>query len=608
MLAGDGGKGKTSIAYAFASDFAVKHPVGFQQVIWLTAKTKQFSGLLDDYVTLPESHFNSVDSLLNALAQQCGVTATELADTPLVTLKKLCKDALEVLPALVVVDDVDSLETDDQKRVMEVATQIASARSKFLLTTRANVTYSSEMCVTVPGLPLPEYKQFVQSLGERLGVGGLRNADTDRLHRVTDGSPLLTESILRLVRQGAGIEEAIKEWQGQAGEDARNAALGKELRSLSPEARRVLLCMSYLNECSLAEIRQLTSYGQAKLRSVITELQSLFLISAPVLTKTEPRFAVPQLVKSLVYERRTELAHDFHALLTAAKGLRTAVSVRDKGNVRIVGAAIAQASALLAQDSVDGAIETLKSALRQRPNQHNLQCMLARCYTKGNAPDLNQARDLFSAAYQGGNRRRELFDGWYEAEYAAAHWPGVVQVAQFALKEFPHNPDWYYRRGGGHFEIAVARERSGDSGALAMYQQAGEDLARSIEGSRGIIKAQRVEQARGLNDTLWLRASRIADLRARDRFEIVLKGIRFGDCRTIMYVRLFDCLERHLDSLDSIQEDSSTDISARLLLQQAEEALAIRRGTDARFAEQFETRADGLTSIYRTKLRKGLRR
>lgn len=599
VLAGDGGKGKTSIAYAFASEFSLRHPSGYQHVVWLTAKTKQFAALDNEYVDILEYHFSDVESLLRSLATTCAVSDGDLEGASIARLKTLCKDALAVLPALVVIDDIDSLEPNDQKRVMEMANQFGSSRSRFLLTTRTNLTYSTDVCITVHGLELREYQTFIESLCARLKMGKIESGDVRRLHDATDGSPLLTESIIRLVHQGMPISSAIDEWRGHAGQDARNAALEKEISRLSPEARRVLLCMTYLGECSLAEVRQATNYGLVKLGDAIAELQSLFLISAPVLTQSEPRFAVPPLVRFLANEKRRELAADFNKLISDTRALRRSDKTGRRGQVNLVGAAIAQASAQLAQERVNDSVDTLLVALQRYPGQPNLQSMLARCYMKLEVPRLNEARDLFHTAFKAGNRRREVLLGWHEAERMAAHWPGALEVANLALKEGHDDSDWQYRRAYALSQIATTREKSGDAQVLPLYEQAAEALAKSIDGSRGVYKAERIDEARALNDLLWARTYRSGQGRPRDVFETVFRSIKRGDFRSVLYARLLASLRAYLDALHLIQPESSVDLSVRTLLQQADEALRLRPQPDERFQEQFAPKMDALEARYR---------
>lgn len=601
VLAGDGGKGKTSIAYAFAMEFAMRRPGPFQQVMWLSAKRKQFQGLSNQYFDMPEWHYEHVDSLLRAIAERCGVTDEELADASTQVMKALCRDSLKILPALVVIDDVDSVEPQEQKRIMELATQLASSGSRFLLTTRANITYSDDICLTVPGLPADEYADFVRTLSARLKMQAYDRRDVDRLLAATGGSPLLTESIIRIARTGQSIAVAIDEWKDQAGRDARDAALDKEVKQLSQEARRALLCMAYLRECSFTELQQLTDYPKQKLSDAITELQSLFLVSAPVVTRDEPRFAVPEMIGFLAIEKKQSLAIDHRRLMDEAARLHRGTPARRSANSRMVGAAIGQAAAQLAQENVSGAIKTLEVALTRMPKQPEMQCFLARCYLKGTPARVNEARDLFKASHEAGNRRAEVYDGWFEAEMTAGHWPGAIAVTNLALEKNADQPDWRHRRAFARSQVAVARDRSGDKqGALRLLEEAADDLKVSIDGSWPVNRYERQAEAQALNDQLWLHTKAAR----RDSFHVVFRGIKRGDFRRVMYDRLFSSMDGQLNAIEMIVPDSKADLALRTMLQQVAEALAVRPDfKDDGFRKHYQTRLDQVDKKYRQKLK-----
>jgi hypothetical protein len=67
MLTGEGGPGKSSIAYEFADRLTQVPGNIFEQVVWLTAKRRQFSGQDDSFVAVPEAHYSSYEELIVAI-------------------------------------------------------------------------------------------------------------------------------------------------------------------------------------------------------------------------------------------------------------------------------------------------------------------------------------------------------------------------------------------------------------------------------------------------------------------------------------------------------------------------------------------------------------
>jgi hypothetical protein len=96
------------------------------------------------------------------------------------------------------------------------------------------------------------------------------------LHDTSQGSPLYTESLLRLIKSGIPINDAISKWKGNLGIEVRNAALKREVLQLSAESKKVLVTAATFGECSFAEIKQATVFSDITLTDCVSELQSLF--------------------------------------------------------------------------------------------------------------------------------------------------------------------------------------------------------------------------------------------------------------------------------------------------------------------------------------------
>lgn len=107
VLAGEGGLGKTSIAYRFAEEICAEVDSGLERVLWLTAKKHQFSGLSNNAIDVPETHYETYSGLLNTLCGEFGFLDDELSGASEKLLKKYIQQGASITPSLVVVDDVD---------------------------------------------------------------------------------------------------------------------------------------------------------------------------------------------------------------------------------------------------------------------------------------------------------------------------------------------------------------------------------------------------------------------------------------------------------------------------------------------------------------------
>lgn len=116
MLAGEGGLGKSSIAYEFAQQVCEEAPIGIQRVLWLTAKTRQFHADSDSFINVPWTHFDSYSTLLECLCRESAVSSAEIDGANERLLKSFLRDALAEIPTFIIIDDMDSLTAEDQRR------------------------------------------------------------------------------------------------------------------------------------------------------------------------------------------------------------------------------------------------------------------------------------------------------------------------------------------------------------------------------------------------------------------------------------------------------------------------------------------------------------
>lgn len=471
VIAGEGGKGKTSVAYEFATQVAYMAPLGIERIVWLTAKKRQFLGFENLWRTMPETHFNCFRTMLIALGRNVGYLDGELGDASDAELSQMIRGGVSTYATLFVLDDVDSLELNDQRRTLEFAQQAGSERVRFLLTTRSNASYSSNAAITLKGLEGDEYVDLVEILTARYSVT-LPKTGVDLLAEATKGSPLLTDSILRVVRRGNNLRRAIDDWKGHSGEDARNAVLGREIEHLSRPAMRVLLCLAFMGECSKAELMSASGLLEIGLEDALDELQSLFIVNAPKIIQSEPRFDIGVSTALLVISKRSELAGDHVALEKKIREARSRVKARtSQVHNKDVAIAISQSLALRNRD-LPAARRTIDAALKTQKNHPDLLLFKARMIFETDPDGVGEARKLFAQAYQRGARKHVLFDLWYQCERDASFGPGVIEVALNALKEFPgEDVLWGERKAEGYVINGINRSRNRE------FDQAYDDLS-----------------------------------------------------------------------------------------------------------------------------------
>lgn len=545
VLAGEGGLGKTSIAYEFASDVCRTAPMSFECVIWLTAKQRQFRAMKDAYEELGLETFDDVPSMLRQVGARLCLTDEELNDTPDSQLPRLVKKAAENIIALVVVDDLDSLLPDEQRRAIEVCQQFAGAQSRFLFTTRNNVTASAASSIEIRGFDQEELADFTNSWCERLRLAPLSANDLDHLMRTTGGSPLFVESILRLLRGGMPIADALKQWRNHLGLEVRNAALKREVLQLRHEAKKMLVIISTLGSCSFAEVKDILGFSDTTMVDAANDLQTLFLIDSPQIAGT-PRYAISSTTRQLVRSLGKEVLPEYDELVKKVHASKYRSVVNDKAApLRSVAAAINQAMAQIAGGTPDLAVKTVDEVnTRLGGKNADLLSVRARALAAMQNTSAGDIRRAFEKAYDAGQRKDIFFDQWYKTEIASTDFDGAIGVVDRALKSDPGNPVYWLNHRIDARARAVQRYQANDpEHAATQVRNALADIknmkAAAVSSKQPLMVESALRYAENFSDLQWgiARPSGVLE-KWLGTITAQRECIELGDQRVDTYLRL----------------------------------------------------------------------
>lgn len=427
-LAGDGGKGKSALAYDFATQVLASAPRPYQFVMWLSAKRRRF---IDGATrAIPTPDFSDLDSALNYILTRLGWEARTSDAHGL--KKQLVLELLDTFPALLVVDDIDALETLDEAALEFFTLSVPSTKTKVLLTSRRVVFGMGGSTINVRGFSLEEATDFVRS---RCGLMGLdqdqfTTAVLKQLHLVTEGSPLYIEDLLRLSAV-VPVKDAIAVWRGRKGDEARSYALGRELDLLSAQAKEVIVaaCLGE-HAVSLAELEALTGASSEKLWSALAELQRLYLIPKPQLVEGDYRFAVNTNIRRLVTQMfaSSEITRRIVAARKTVSGqVPTALSNK-------IAPIVTQAVLYVRRNSFVEAEQLLLKALELHPNNRILLGHLGWVYKAWLPPRVTDARERFHRAAQLRNDDPEMYAHWSRMEADLGEWQAAIDAAMTGLK------------------------------------------------------------------------------------------------------------------------------------------------------------------------------
>jgi len=541
VLAGDGGKGKTSLAYRFCQEFLETTPNGFDRILWISAKEKQFSGIENNFFDLRPIDFYDFNSFLMALGENSAVILSEIESTSNENIKRKLNQALTFFPSLIVVDNVDSLENKEQIQLIETCKQLGKDKVRFLITTRNRFSFSDDTCIEISGLNREDYDKFLQANIDKYKLHSPKKKQVDNLYSSTDGSPLLTQSILRLCKLGDNLDSAISEWRGKTGEDARNVALLREINKLTFDAKRVLLCLYYLDNCSKSELQQVCGLGKVKLDDVIIELNSLFLVNTPQFIENESRFSISTTTKLIVEGIQEKLAADYKKINLSIKQLRSGGgSAGKKGNTKRIGLAINQALALMRADRETEAITTITNELQRQPKNKDLLLAHARCLIKSKKPNYDDARVILQSSYDNGQEKEMLFDYWFNCESKLGSATGEIEVCRKALKiKGIKAYKWSYE-----LAKSLAKRSSIRSGIdkINDLMEASLHISKSIKDSQNQDRETHVSESYEMHNIIWKLLENDSSISWIQSFEFMMNMIEHGDLRIITFTNAHRCI------------------------------------------------------------------
>lgn len=458
LLVGDGGKGKSALAYEFACSVRDRAPEGLIGVAWLSAKVRRFAEgeVLSDIT--PD--FSTLDEALRQLLAFYDKPPD--AETETRELLAICLQLLEELPLLLVVDDVDSIETQEEDVVEFFSVRVPSTRSRVLFTSRRTLLGFGKTTTLVQGFDIPQGTQFIKSRVDMFDLDS-RSFGTDsvkRLVRATDGSPLYLEDLLRLSAVAGSLDHAIRAWTERDGAEARRYALGRECEQLTPNAKKVLFAAAASGApASHEELRGISGVRDENLLSALQELQRLFLIPKPTSADEaggEWRFELNSNTRRLVQEVYGGSV-DYRRAVDAKRAISQGLPRDSRG---YGASAIRQASFAVRAGELEKAEEILLRARDSEPANPEIHGFLGYVYKQWSPRRITDARDAFRRAAELRIRKRDTYFHWIRLEMDEKEAAVACEAADLGLKAVPGNRTLLYW-GGRAYDLAARQLEAG---------------------------------------------------------------------------------------------------------------------------------------------------
>lgn len=507
MLVGDGGKGKSAIAYEFAREVIDAAPPGLCGAFWLSAKRRKYQ--TDRVVDIPTPDFTTLGDCLDRILVDYG--HTDALDLPVDQRQEQVLSLLTDLPCLLVVDDLDSVDEENEDVVEFLTLMAPQTRSKVLLTSRRKFAGMGSTQTPIVGLAESDALAFIDSRWAQTGLDPpmLPAKERPRIAQICEGSPLYMGDLLRLcamaVKQGqADIGQVVSDWADRDGDAVRRYALQREMDMLTKQARRVLEVLAVVTRpMTLVELARVSGMNDNIVAAAAEELRQLYLLAAPALAEDTPRFAVDGNLAVLVRAevqgspREQQVRNALAAIEGTVLPEAEVVHVRDLSR---------QARLLLNAGKIADAEQLLATATKNTPDNKHLLAMLGMTYVAWQPRRNADARTQFERAADLGYSDRGMFLAWARIEGEFGNWPQAVEAAERGLAVRPGDP--MLLRAAGEQRLSLAKQlvsaMSRDR-ARSEYEIADEQLEQAAEAARKLrLRATDIT----LIYRLWVRSAK----------------------------------------------------------------------------------------------------
>ncbi len=440
MISGIGGLGKTSVAYRFCEELASSGAGEFEYVAWVSAKRTTYAALRGAMVKTTRHDFSTVEELLQRLIWILAGQSSVDEDADEEEYADILVDALTYSPSFIVVDDLDSLSPDEQRKCATVLQEVGfrtvdreHAGSKFLLTSRLDQGLSPTSVVKISGLDEEAFNLHIRNLCEQFDLEKFKPRLSRQIYSASSGSPLFASAIVRMASLGEKPKEICERWSSHDGEDVREFAFKRELDRLTNASAAVLFAVVKLGEVTSEELLEVVEATKRSLFDCINELQSFHLLGKKenaqgdfIFSTSKELVASAGILKRKLGERANEIER------------RCAIMRKSEGEqAREIGRTIRSIIRCLDEGETGKALLFAKDLVQRNPRNGDAWCMLARTYLSVKPSKYAEADDACTNALNTSCTRSELFEYVVAAKTGVGDWQGLKTYAE--KKRFKSN-------------------------------------------------------------------------------------------------------------------------------------------------------------------------
>jgi hypothetical protein len=452
-------------------------PSPFQIVLWISAKRRRFED--GQIMSVENPDFVDLESALTRILTDYGWTKEATLD--LLSKRQVCLDLLNHLPALLVIDDADTLEGQSEDAAEFFTFYVPQTKSKVLLTSRRVLFGMGKTTTHISGLKDEDGIDFVRSRCRLLELDfRLIEPFVAEMIKTTEGSPLYLEDLLRLCAV-LPAAQALRSWKDKAGDEARQYALGRELDMLTKRAKEMLVaaCISG-KPTSYPELEALTGAAQSEIMGALSELQRLFLLPKPTLHEGEQRYNINVNTRMLV--KKVLGGSDLYRRVEAAYVALSGDTLTPTARKEVAG--VIRKATILVKSREQAAAETLlRASLDAHPNDPDLLAFLGWVCKACAPPRVTDAEEHFKRAAQLNCKNEAMYKHWARMEIDQGEWAKAAAAAEKGLKLAGETRLLYFLAG-------YARSRLGKELLGGLHREKGRDeLIKARELLQKALKA-----------------------------------------------------------------------------------------------------------------------
>jgi hypothetical protein len=426
FLWGQGGSGKSTIAYEFASIAAdsgrrLKNRYGMylDRVLYISGKSIFLNPHTGKIESVNSSDFESADDVFRSILN---LSAWDTPEKIKSYSHEACLNALEELfeieTQFIVIDDIDTLTTSNKDAGMEELFSIlsrAKSGTKVLYTQRGFPSFAANAAVEVPSLNDGEMSHFVKLCCEKFKVVEPNSDEYSRIAGDSEGRPLAIETIIGMRRISPDYQEAFRRWKENSGEP-RRYLFSREYQQLGKDdrARHVLAVLAIMDGPQSFEVlRDILQFSPEQLADALSESRDMFLRVGKGASGSGDSYAIGAATRLFITETSSQL--DRYASIEArVKHFRTKSKTTPAAFIPLINRAARNLSA----GNVSEAIKLLDKdelppAFREHPE---VKALLGQAYSKLSPPNVMEARKCFEAAYTLGHRYYGMYIAWLDLE------------------------------------------------------------------------------------------------------------------------------------------------------------------------------------------------